>query len=63
MQATRLGPMLRGGTVLLLSRPHSGGFFMAPRLSAESDTSDRFDEDTMDRLVGGSSVFQPRLLM
>ena len=58
--------MLRGGTVLLLTRPHSGGFFMAPRLprlSMESGTLDRFEEDTMDRLVGGSSVFQPRMLM
>ena len=49
--------------MLLLSRPHSGGFFMAPRLAAESGTLDRFDEDTMDRLVGESSVIQPRLLM
>jgi hypothetical protein len=63
LQATRPGPMLRGGTVLLLSRPHSGGFFMAPRLSAEPGTLDRFEGDTMDRLVGGSSVVQPRLLM
>jgi hypothetical protein len=63
VQATRPGPMLRGGTVVLLSRPHSGGLLISPQLSIESDTLDRFADDTLDRLLGRPSVFEPQMMM
>jgi cystathionine beta-lyase family protein involved in aluminum resistance len=63
LQATRPGAMLRGGTVVLLSRPHSEGFFMAPHVSMQSDALDHFEDDTLDRVLAGPSAFEPQLLL
>lgn len=64
VQATRPGPMLRGGTVVLLSGPRSG-FFMPRRFPSmlEFEGPDSFDVDTLDRVLQGPSVFGPPLRM
>ena len=71
LQAARPGPMLRGGTVVLLSRPHSASFFMAPHMSlasgpldpSEDAALDPFEDAALDRVLVGPSVFQPQLLL
>ena len=59
----RPGPMLRGGTVILLRQPQHD-FLMQGRPFAGSafgneGPPDRFDKDTLDRIFDGPSILGP----
>jgi hypothetical protein len=59
VQATRPGPMLHGGTIIMLRRPRHGVMMHPSQLGPGSV----FDAATLDRIFDGSSIFGPSTRM